>query len=269
MFEWFNSGEYEPHINLVRLGQQQCKPGHMYASVRTYYLLHFVTDGKGKFTAGGRTYDLTAGQCFAIFPGEHTSYRADSEQPWSYFWLAISGSQAKGILKDCNIDGKNRIIDFDIALKDFFGGIYPAIKQSNFNKYTMTGLIYMFFSHLSKDARKKSSADILFDDALLYIHENYMQNISISLLAKRLFIDRTYLHKLFVSRCGAAPYEYVKNYRLERAKYLLKSSNLSVTEIAGYTGFLSISSFNKAFKKSFGLSPSAYRKQTAHLDILG
>lgn len=69
--------------------------------------------------------------------------------------------------------------------------------------------------------------------------------------------------RVFKKETDMTPHEYIINYRLRISKILLLESNMSVNDICYESGFSSASIFCAAFKKSVGLSPTAYRKKDA------
>lgn len=77
-------------------GFESCQSSHQFGpAVRDYTLIHFVASGKGCFWAEGHEYALGAGQLFAIFPDQVTTYRADASDPWVYGWVGYSGDDAQ------------------------------------------------------------------------------------------------------------------------------------------------------------------------------
>ena len=75
----------------VLCGYEICAPGHSFGPVqRSFYLLHYVMEGRGTFWANDRRYELKKGQLFEIRPGEMTRYRADEAHPWYYVWIGFS-----------------------------------------------------------------------------------------------------------------------------------------------------------------------------------
>lgn len=68
------------------------------------------------------------------------------------------------------------------------------------------------------------------------------------------------LNRLFKICHGATVFDWLRNYRLQRARYFLQNPQRSITEIAFQCGFSSASHFSQAFKKHFGYSPSQSRK---------
>jgi AraC-like DNA-binding protein len=55
--------------------------------------------------------------------------------------------------------------------------------------------------------------------------------------------------------------DYINSLRLAEAEKILNNKSYTITEIAGMSGFSTIRTFNRAFLKKYGISPSAYRKQ--------
>lgn len=68
--------------------------------------------------------------------------------------------------------------------------------------------------------------------------------------------------RLFRATFGCAPYQYVQERRLLRARDLLRQPGIKITAIALECGFGDPSQFSRAFKARFGVTPTAYRRQT-------
>jgi AraC family transcriptional regulator len=69
-----------------------------------------------------------------------------------------------------------------------------------------------------------------------------------------------HFHRNFLAAFGDTPHRYLTRYRLERARFLLRESTRSVTEICADTGFESLGSFSTLFRREFGLSPRECRQ---------
>ena len=83
--------------------------------------------------------------------------------------------------------------------------------------------------------------------------------VSLPVLAREHGLSVSHLQKLFRQTYGAPIYHYVKEYRLEQAAVELAKTRRRVTEIALDAGYDSASKFTEAFKKRYGLTPSAFR----------
>lgn len=96
--------------------------------------------------------------------------------------------------------------------------------------------------------------------ALDYIHEHYTEEIELEILAKAALMNKNYLCTCFKETMNMRIFEYIDQLRINRACMLLKTSEYSITDISGMTGFNSVSYFNRSFKKVRGIAPSQYRK---------
>ncbi len=99
------------------------------------------------------------------------------------------------------------------------------------------------------------------EHALSYINEHYRESISLSQLANQVNMSSYYFTRIFKAETGFTPYQYLISTRIECAKFLLVSSELSVKEIAFASGFHSESGFCSAFKKRTLFSPSEFRSK--------
>ncbi len=91
-----------------------------------------------------------------------------------------------------------------------------------------------------------------------YIHDHYMDNIDRSKIASEFFLTPDYLGKLYKKKTGIAIKSYINEYRIEKAKELLKTSDKSISEVAVAVGFDNFSYFSTLFKKITGVSPKDY-----------
>jgi AraC-like DNA-binding protein len=78
-------------------------------------------------------------------------------------------------------------------------------------------------------------------------------------LCKAMFLSRTQLFRKMKSLINEAPANYIRNIRLQKAKELLETSDLTVSEVAYKSGFQTINHFTKIFKEEYGIPPSVYR----------
>ena len=85
-------------------------------------------------------------------------------------------------------------------------------------------------------------------------------NFSVENLADALNISRVQLYRKVKAMLGISVSDYISNYRLEKAKSMLESTNYSISEIGYATGFSSPNYFSTAFKGKFGITPGTYKK---------
>ena len=82
---------------LYQYGYEKCNPGHSFGpAARNHYLFHYILSGTGTLLADDtkgitQNYQIRSGQGFMIFPGQVTTYIADSNVPWEYLWVEFDG----------------------------------------------------------------------------------------------------------------------------------------------------------------------------------
>jgi AraC-like DNA-binding protein len=98
-------------------------------------------------------------------------------------------------------------------------------------------------------------------DAISYIQLNLKEPLTIAHLAQRANQHPDYFSRQFLQYTGERPLHYIHEKRIERAQYLIITTNMPYAEIAAATGFDSLPHFSKIFKKVTGMTPNNYRKQ--------
>jgi AraC-like DNA-binding protein len=94
------------------------------------------------------------------------------------------------------------------------------------------------------------------------IDRDYAEPLTIDVLAAEAHCSRYHFMRSFQAAYGEPPGLYLTRRRIERAKDLLRSANLTVTEICFLVGFGSLGSFSRRFSELVGMAPSAYRDQS-------
>ena len=96
--------------------------------------------------------------------------------------------------------------------------------------------------------------------AVEYIKNNFTKSITLDELATLCTVSKSLLLRSFKNYIGTSPIEYKNNLLYTYVTDMLKSSDLSISEIADIAGFNSIYSFSKLFRRRFNISPNQYRK---------
>jgi AraC-like DNA-binding protein len=96
---------------------------------------------------------------------------------------------------------------------------------------------------------------------LIFLQENYMNPVTLDDLAQQASISESEVIRCFSSVLKTTPIQFLKDYRMTKGAELLKSTNDSVTSIAGRCGFADTSYFIRSFNKKYGCTPGMYRKK--------
>jgi AraC-like DNA-binding protein/quercetin dioxygenase-like cupin family protein len=111
----------------------------------------------------------------------------------------------------------------------------------------------------SLGSSKSLSAPI--EEILEIVDKRYFERLSLGEIANELHYSLPYLSALFKSETGISFSDHLKKQRVEAAKGLLLSTNLSVSEISEAVGYGSLKFFEKVFKTLTGVTPRAFRKR--------
>ncbi|MDF2718697.1 MAG: AraC family transcriptional regulator [Paenibacillus sp.] len=107
----------------------------------------------------------------------------------------------------------------------------------------------------------RNTKETLVRKALEYIEQNYMLDLSLDVIADRLYMSRSYLAKIFKEYTGMTVFEYINDHRINRAKVLfVMEKSKSVSDVCYEVGFKNPAHFSRNFKSSVGASPEQYRR---------
>ena len=96
--------------------------------------------------------------------------------------------------------------------------------------------------------------------AVELMHANLAEELPLEDLAAAAYLSPFHFARLFKKLTGLPPHAYLAALRIERARLLLATTDLTVTEVAARVGYASPSHFAKAFRQATGLSPRAFRR---------
>lgn len=254
-------------LSVYNVGNQKCTPAYQWGpGIRDHYLIHFIVSGKGTYVVNGITHNLSTGDCFLVYPNTEVIYQADIQDPWEYVWVGFSGSDAAMILNATDFSKENpyiKNISYGNEVKKHILNIYEARGNGFENAVEMTGRLYTvlaIFMHYANKKLPPASVNSYVQKSIEYISSNYSYPITIEDIAAYVGLSRSHLFRSFESVLNISPKEYLTNFRIKQACYLLEHSSLSITAIANSVGFDNSLYFSKTFHKKKGISPKLYRQ---------
>jgi AraC-like DNA-binding protein len=136
-------------------------------------------------------------------------------------------------------------------------------------KFENQGILLQLISRFLSSNRFKSnnshSAPSKILDTMSYVQLHLDENLTVAQLAKRVNQNQDYFSKQFLIHTGQRPLNYIHEKKIERAQYLIATTDKTFLEIAMDTGFSSLPHFSKIFKQIISLTPGEYRHQNNHL----
>lgn len=122
---------------------------------------------------------------------------------------------------------------------------------------------FMASNSFKSDSDQSKPSKIL--DTMSYIQLHLDENLTVAQLAKRANQNQDYFSKQFLIHTGQRPLNYIHEKKIERAQYLIATTDKTFLEIAMNTGFSNLPHFSKTFKQIVSLTPGEYRQQNSHL----
>jgi AraC-like DNA-binding protein len=233
-----------------------------------YYIV-FISKGQGVFeSALSQPMPITAGSCFFLFPKVWHRYRPDTGTGWEEYWIGF-----RGVYPDQLMTRDFFSSDFPVTspgLNDTLLGLMQKVLEqvrSGTPGYhqvisgitlQILGLIHALSTNkdLNSDLDEQSV-----EKAKFFLRENLEGPLDMKLLLRELPMSYSKFRKMFKQVTGESPNQYHLNLRLDKARELLKNTNLNVTEVAYSLGFESVFYFSKLFSKKNGISPKTYREK--------
>ena len=215
-------------------------------------------------------YLVKEGDIFVSFPNQIHYYESFGEEEYLIFYINPEVLPQFATLFETNVPKSARIPAEQISdkLNTLLDGIVESSegvkKGEKFAEEMRSGYVLAFFGEMLRsmelygpDSGELSALKSIVD----YCSKNYTKDISLELLSRELHISKYYISHIFGSRLNVRFNDYVNSLRISRACLLLADSDLSVTEIGDKVGFATIRTFNRAFLKQTGQSPSEYRRK--------
>jgi len=231
---------------------------------KDYHLLYLYS-GELNIKYGKKRDTLKYGQLIIFPPKTPFFYTNAKKTKTEYMWINFTGRQAEGLINAAEIPVNT---PFTVTIPQYiFEGFETFFTEFKFRpflhelaiSYKLMHLMVLFSRSTGGRVRNKKSGPLT--DALVYIGENYTQDIATETLAEIEHLSCAHFRRLFKAKTGMTPTQYITAVRLKNAEQMLLETDLSIKEIAKSVGFSDQLYFSKIFSSHFGDSPSDFRKR--------
>jgi AraC-like DNA-binding protein len=229
-------------------------------------LLLYTVKGSGILEYRGNSYELYEDTVFIIDCLEQQCYTTKGDDIWEFYYVHISGSESR---KYCR-----RIIENFGPVLNLNADSIVLFNMKRLSRLTsrrdtkidilascliveiLTELLMLCYSF---NAREAGTAEYV-KSAIDIIESKYSRKLTLEQIASDISINKFYLSKLFKMHTSESLYEYILNFRINKSKELLRTTQFPVCVIAEKVGFESASNFIKTFKKNEEITPLQFRK---------
>ncbi len=226
---------------------------------------YYVTKGGFEITIEGKDYIAQAGDWFFVPANALHSCKNNPvtgfEKYWIHFDLYPLETDLFGLLNlPYVLHAKNDRKTLNL-FKRFANADKSKITDILEMKACTLQLISRYISLAqTQTVEIKSTSEERLDLILNYINENLDNDLSNDTLAKICYLHPNHFIRFFKNKTNQTPASYIRQRRMEKARSLLESSNLSINEIAHRVGIEDESYFSKQFKMFYSMSPREWRK---------
>lgn len=232
------------------------------------YQLLYVPEGEGLFKSEHvKETPIKEGDLFLLFPGERHTYHPLERTGWKSYWIGFKGKNMdeRVMAGFLTIEKPIYHVGYSAEIIQLYKSAYnAAMEEKAYSQQLLAGIVnhlvgMMYSLERNIELSKEHLYIDLINRARLRIRESLESSITIQDIAEELGLSYSNFRKQFKLYTGLSPATYQQDLRLQRAKELLSTTNISVKEIAYRLNFDSPDYFSAKFKIKTGRKPSEMR----------
>ena len=267
----------------VRFARIQTLPLRRYFVVPLDHRIFYCVQGSGEITVKEQTYTMTPGRFLMIRAGTpYQNTSADNTMALYAFNFDLYGKQETmgapisyvkaelfqpSMLVEEKTLWEEQTLPDVLSLADFYKKeifeeiIHEYNHKEKFYQERCGALIkdIMICAIRARETETAAPSKTKGAEILSYIRGHFSEPLTNADIAKHFSYHENYVNQLLKKQTGQTLHQYLLEYRIQIAIYLLQSGEYTVSEVAAAVGIHELSHFAKCFKKITGVSPSAYR----------
>lgn len=232
------------------------------------YQMLYLVEGEGVFSSRHvKNVSINAGDIFLLFPGEWHTYHPLQGRAWKSYWIGYKGRNMDDRMKFnfLSLDKPVYHVGFSNDIVYLYdSAIKTAKEETVYCQQILAGIVnnllgLMYSLERKMELSRKGGYEDMINKARLRIREGVETKITVQEIAAGLGSSYSNFRKLFKEYTGLSPAFYQQDLKLQRAKELLSTTDMSIKEIAYRLNFDSPDYFSSKFKAKIGCKPSEYR----------
>lgn len=276
-FDIFENPKEFDILTLYQCGEMSCEPGFVVGEHRqSCYEISCFIGGEGYNFRGDEKYPVKEGDIFVNVPGDYHKIVSSDTAPLRFLYMGWKFSEQVAehflpIVEFFENSLENPLMPDKLGVSfylskmvsEFYNGTDFSEEMVNSYIFQILCLLYRTWQmpgYPSEPSRKGYSVGGTVYRVIQYVDNNIYDIDNVSTICRDLCYSSSYLSRIFHARTGMTLQQYLNEKKIESAEKLIKSGDLSMTEIADKLHFDSVQSFSRIFKRISGISPSHYAR---------
>ncbi len=239
-------------------------------------ILIYCTEGKGWYLQNEKKWEVLPGDLLYCPPLSRHRYWADTEHPWTIFWMHLSGDllpQYENLLGLAKRGPVRRIGLHNDIIADFnrltITHPFTSIGDSEFfciqaNAFSILGRI----AALPQNIAEIGAAYAPIQKAISLMNASLHQSFDLPGFAREAGFSKRHFTRQFRRITGLSPADWFIQQKIRRACSLLSLPQVKIKEVANRLGYMDALYFSRVFKRIVGLSPVTYHRKMTNLSGL-
>ena len=249
------------------------------AHSHNYYEFYFFVEGDISMQVGRDIYPIHFGDAMLIPPNmPHRAIIHNSEVPYKrfVFWISTKFYDSLVQISPCHsyaidyaLKSKQYICHLDqISLNSLQSKMLRLLEEMQSNRFGKELQISLYVDDLMLsinrlvydmlEPKQRTSDASLYTNLVEYIEEHLEEDLSLEKLSEEFYVSKYHIAHVFKDNIGLSIHQYITKKRLALCQEAIQA-NMNISDVYHMYGFGDYSSFYRAFKKEYGVSPKEYR----------
>lgn len=263
--------ELQSSIYVTWSGHRRCRPTHNIGPrVLPSYKFVLIVRGSGFYVLDEQPMLLRAGDGFFLFPQVKHQYYANQADPWELEWVAFNGTSCATLVKAMRVHTQNPILR-GVMTKNLLSHLDCVIASMAVKREMQleaVGNLYLLFHEILRIRQNEAvltqpacEDEAMMQKIMTFISLNYTNDLNVDLVRSHVNYSRSYFSHFFKRKMGMSLPQYINQLRMKKAKELLCTTDLRISEVASSIGYCDAFYFSRLFRQYSGLSPQLFRHE--------